>query len=68
MTGVRLPEEGGLVGTIFHPASFGNQLLTGLVVPNGIGRYFLSVGSIIALLPFLAPLFLRSRGFRIVAL
>jgi hypothetical protein len=25
MIGVRLPEEGGPVGTIFPPASFGNQ-------------------------------------------
>jgi hypothetical protein len=26
MIGVRLPEEGGPVGTIFPPASFGNLL------------------------------------------
>jgi hypothetical protein len=40
MTGVRLPKEGGLVGTIFPPASFGNLLLMGLVILNGMGRYF----------------------------
>ena len=35
MIGVRFPEEGGPVGIIFPPASFGNLLLMGLVVPNG---------------------------------
>jgi hypothetical protein len=54
MIGLRLPKNGGPVGIIFPPASFGNLLL---MDPTVIGPYFLSVGSIIALLPFLAPVF-----------
>ena len=54
MIGLRLPKKGGPVGKIFPPASFGNLLL---MDPTVIGPYFLSVGSIIALLPFLAPVF-----------